>query len=206
MKKALILSVKPKYAYNILTGDKTLELRKRVPKDFKGWVYVYVTKSEQLLTKIINEWCLTKYGTDMSPNGKVFTVNGKIPFRFWFDEYGELFFVDSEDDYKLTYDLGIYYDYDEDIFNKMCLTKSQVLDYGKGKDLYAWHIKNLDIFDKPKQLSEFVNFKKYNNLIKNFKETKYTTWTEQRDKCFKIKCKITKPPQPYMYVWVEEEK
>ena len=42
--KAILLSIRPEHALNILNGDKTLELRKRVPKDFKGWVYVYVTK------------------------------------------------------------------------------------------------------------------------------------------------------------------
>lgn len=45
--KAIILSIKPEYALNILNGNKTLELRKSVPKGFKGWVYCYVTKAPQ---------------------------------------------------------------------------------------------------------------------------------------------------------------
>ena len=44
--KALLLSVRPEHAIKILNGEKTLELRKGVPKGFEGWVYVYVTKGK----------------------------------------------------------------------------------------------------------------------------------------------------------------
>ena len=44
--KAILLSINPEHALNILNGKKTLELRKRVPKGFIGWVYVYVTKGK----------------------------------------------------------------------------------------------------------------------------------------------------------------
>lgn len=36
-----------------------------------------------------------------------------------------------------------------------CLTYRQVADYGKGKTLYGWHISDLKIYDKPRELSEF---------------------------------------------------
>jgi predicted transcriptional regulator len=180
--KVLILSVRSEHAYNILTGKKTLELRKSVPKGFKGWVYIYITKSEPLLTKIINEWCLTKYGTDMSPNGKVFTVNGKIPFRFWFDEYEKFNNHFNGDEWV----------FDFKILDNACVEQDDLDIYLSGKNQdghfkfgYAWYIKNLDIFPKPMQLSDFAKPRKSMK-----QENKY--W-------------IHKPPQSYMYAWVKEE-
>ena len=41
---SILLSVRPEHALNILNGTKTLELRKTIPHDFKGWVYVCVRK------------------------------------------------------------------------------------------------------------------------------------------------------------------
>ena len=39
---------------------------------------------------------------------------------------------------------------------EMCLSAQELFDYiGVGKHLYAWHISNLKIYDKPKELSEF---------------------------------------------------
>ena len=44
MNKELMISIQPKHLVNILNGNKTLELRKTVPKDYKGWVYIYCPK------------------------------------------------------------------------------------------------------------------------------------------------------------------
>ena len=49
MEKELMISIQPKHLVNILNGFKTLELRKTVPKDFKGWVYIYCTKGKDIL-------------------------------------------------------------------------------------------------------------------------------------------------------------
>lgn len=38
-----------------------------------------------------------------------------------------------------------------------CLTEEEIYDYGKGKPLYGWHISELKIYDKPKELSKFMN-------------------------------------------------
>lgn len=50
---------------------------------------------------------------------------------------------------------------------KSCLTKEQLFDYVRGRnEFYAIHIKNLHIFDKPKELSEYYGAipKKMNTL------------------------------------------
>ena len=42
-----------------------------------------------------------------------------------------------------------------DLLKNSCLTDKQMYDYLKGKNGYAIHIKNLHIFDKPRELSDF---------------------------------------------------
>ena len=39
-----------------------------------------------------------------------------------------------------------------------CLTQDEAERYSGGKDVYGWHISNLVIYDKPRELSEFKRF------------------------------------------------
>ena len=41
------------------------------------------------------------------------------------------------------------------ILDKACLTRQQLIDYGKGEWLSALHLSNLETFDYPKKLSDF---------------------------------------------------
>lgn len=43
------------------------------------------------------------------------------------------------------------------------LTYKEFHQYGKGKPLYGWHISDLKIYDKPKELSEFVTAREKDN-------------------------------------------
>jgi len=43
----------------------------------------------------------------------------------------------------------------EDLCEEAQLDNFQLLRYGKGKPLFGWHISDLKIYDKPKELSEF---------------------------------------------------
>ena len=150
MNKALMISIKPEHAINILNGSKTLELRTWIPKDYVGWVYVYVTKGKPYLVKFYNDYPIQAINDytyqELLDDGNV-PMNGKVTFRFWFDEYDVMEYV------------GGHYEVNpHDIPLKLCLDIKQINDYGKGKTLYAWHIKQLEIFDTPKELSEFQNY------------------------------------------------
>ena len=190
MTKALMISIQPQHAVNILNGKKTLELRTCIPKGYVGWVYVYVTKGKPHLMSIYNEWELTKYKTDMSKSKNVFNGNGKVVFRFWFDEY---------DDITLNRRLvsSLYLD-------KLKLSYEQMIDYEKDKDLYAWHIKKLEIFDEPKELSDF--YKRIDGLnengsfiLDNLKDGEYVTIPELKKKYL-----LSKAPQRSAWVYVYE--
>ena len=166
MNKVLILSVRPEHAIKILNGEKTLELRKSVPKGYKGYVYVYVTKRKPNIYKSIL-WT---------------PLNGTIPFRFWFDEweYFNPMYFENTGIKELDYIV------DGSLRDKLCLEDDDITAYGKGKDLYAWHIKQLDIFYYPMWLSDFIVGLNY---LGDIIPPTYK--------------KLTKAPQSYQYVWVK---
>jgi len=72
MEKQLLISMKPEYALAILQDKKTLELRNWIPKDFKGWVNVYITKARPY-------------------------YYGKVIFKFWFENYDEINSLNKEE-------------------------------------------------------------------------------------------------------------
>lgn len=50
---------------------------------------------------------------------------------------------------------GLYYTLAEGFNEQAQLDNWELHDYGKGKTLYGWHISDLKIYDKPRELSEF---------------------------------------------------
>lgn len=146
-----MISIQPQHAVNILNGKKTLELRTWIPKDYVGWVYVYVSKGFGK-TKYHHLYNLTEYN-----NGKtLFSItqhnkhslvpegylNSKVVYRFWFDEF-EYIAEFSAREMLIN------------VLDRLSITKKELKNYLKGKYGYAWHIKKLEIFDEPKSLSDF---------------------------------------------------
>jgi hypothetical protein len=200
MNKQILIFKTPECVLNILNGNATLDLNKTVPKGFKGWVNIYVTKGKSYPVIYDN-----KMGGYVVVDGKPETIllkyrevmqllNGKIVARFWFDEYSKFNYNHDEDGYLERYDYGIIYDEISNYLSKLCLTKLQAEEYGKGKDLYAWHIKKLEIFDEPKELSEFTVFQEKNNPFG-------TNGIHGKVCFFKP---LTKAPKSWQYVWVKE--
>ena len=186
--KALLLSVRPEHALNILNGSKTLELRKSVPKGFKGWVYVYVTKGKPYLIK-------HPYHSYMAIEQKGFDdLNGTVPFRFWFDEYEEVLVQHHIDSEQI-----------ERVLKQACIEHDDLDNYvGNKETIYAWHIKNLDIFSEPMKLGEFYKTKgkylqDYERAVLDYKNRLIESESTLK------KISITKAPQSYMYVYVKEE-
>ncbi len=189
-----MISIQPKHLVNILNGNKTLELRKNVP-NFKGWVYIYCTKGGGLLvdnTSWIN--FLIKGGLvekDYTESPRFHTLkkleqymygsvrNTKVVARFWFDEY-EKISLELVD--KSGYDEDKLKEYEsenmsnDELQQKLCLDEVEIDNYLNSYDGYAWHIKQLEIFDTPLSLSDFSDDFSY---------------------------RLKRPPQSWQYVWVE---
>ena len=136
--KAVLLSTRPKWCGKICHEigtdkngkpiyEKPIEVRKTKPSIPTPFkVLIYQTKSR-------NNAIYKQYKVDDLRSGKVI---------------GEFICDEVEEINCLTF---ILQGYEIDT----CLTYKEFYEYGKGKTLYGWHISDLKIYDKPKELSEF---------------------------------------------------
>ena len=80
-------------------------------------------------------------------------LNGKVIAEFICDEITEMHVGKIGEKVKDGY---ICLDTTSDVLrSQACLTEKQLYEYCNGGKLYGWHISNLVIYDKPKELSEF---------------------------------------------------
>ena len=182
--KSVLISIHPEWCEKICheigkdeTGkpiyEKRIEVRKSAPKETPFKAYIYATRPKKFY----------KCGAVGTSDELLWLANGKVEmgdgFKFWADgdEYqclngriiGE-FICDRIDRIKKR---GINNNFDycylslnewgnDDIeieikdIQKSCISKSELNAYGENSScLYAWHISDLKIYDKPKELSEF---------------------------------------------------
>ena len=191
--KAIMISIKPKWAAKILNGEKTIEIRKTMPKcDLPIDVYIYCTKEDSLSL-------LKTYPKDTYVCEQEFKCNdfpylcsgyegkGKVVAKFTLNKVEEI--TPQMWTPKIEHE----------ILEKSCLKKNELFDYvcshegTEDKPFYAWHISNLEIFNKPKELREFRYYKRFDCYNADFD---YRT-IEYR------KISLTKAPQNYMFIEVE---
>lgn len=144
--KAVLLSIRPEWCQKIFGGEKTIEVRKTVPNlETPFTVYVYQTK---IKFKVKN-WQENFQSIVFTPNGGVEEGNGKVIGSFVCDRVFELQISGD--------DCGNYWHEwdDEGDIQDMCLSYEELETY-LGKSVgYGWHISDLKIYDKPRELSEF---------------------------------------------------
>lgn len=158
MAKAIFISVKSTYGKLILTKEKLIEVRKSIPKDFTGPVYIYITKAKPYLNYVDGKYILSKYRQN--------EVNGKVVARFWYDEhsiypYGEFPYPSGYEDFDgnwvdTTEKVDESYGISVGELKRTCLEYEDLEEYGNKRTLYGWHIKNLEIFETPQKLDRFM--------------------------------------------------
>ena len=146
--KSILLSIKPEWVAKILNGEKTIEVRKKFPKDYVGWVYIYCSKNGNKETD--RELLLNRYG--FCKNDRPY---GKVVARFWCDKTIE--YINGLNWKNIQYDTASYDDY-KSILEPSCLTDEELYNYCKYY-FFAIHISKLEIFDKPRDIDEFWNLK-----------------------------------------------
>lgn len=142
--KSVLMSIRPKWCELIASGKKTIEVRKTKPKlDVPFKVYIYCTKDKS------KEIRYEKPDGAISDNGKHYSLfsTGKVIGEFVCDE------IHTGKAETRKEAVCLYYDIEE----QSCLSKFEFANCWNGKDLYAWHISNLIIYDKPKELREFYS-------------------------------------------------
>lgn len=187
--KSILISINPKWCEKIASGEKTIEVRKTRPRlETPFKCYIYRTKGT-VLHLINNKW------TNMS-------VGGKVIGEFVCDNIVELAPINRAPD---------------NLEDLACLTREQIVEYIKGRG-YGWHISDLVIYDKPRELSEFyisdnaaIQSCKHREIVGQPEyKTAHNGWIKgsyicnangEPDWCTKCKVKpITRPPQSWCYV------
>ena len=201
---AVLLSVRPKWCELIASGKKTVEIRKTRPKietPFK--CYIYCTKPK-MITKYVFKpedypeymrpekpvFCKVPDGS--SPYCSVVNGNGKVIGEFVCDVIFTMSITYSDPTSRIALKEFPY----------TCLTDRQIIDYlGNGNQGYGWHISNLVIYDKPKELNEFYLKKKCDSCNRSVYESSVCIYDED---CI-VPAIITRPPQSWCYVQDLEE-
>lgn len=214
--KAVMLSIQPKWCELIASGKKTVEVRKTKPKidaPFKCYIYCTHNNRKNALHLYIN----SGYGRkeigvvgNWRSGKDIVDVNSHLP-AYRYNAYlaegkviGE--FVCRNIDFHSISNLIVKEDAERTLIGT-CLGKVDVLryiGYPSGTDIYAkpymfygWHISDLVIYDKPKELREF--YQKCKSYDKD-------EW--ENDDCLECenpcgnggKLYLERPPQSWCYV------
>lgn len=214
--KAILMSIQPKHLCNILNGDKTIELRKKIPKNYKGWVYCYCTKAFPYLDKSLEDNGKNEYFLWDKNYPYLDNLSGKVVCRFWWDETEKISSDDIEcywyllDDGALNFTVS-YNDFKKYglVLEKSCLEAEEVYKYANGQNLYGLIIKQPEIFDTPMELNELYRPMPYNHLLSekewnkingtNFIEKPYEEYLKDYEKY-----RFTKAPKSWCYCEVRE--
>ena len=177
--REVLISIKPKWCELIVSGKKTVEVRKTKPKletHFK--VYIYCTKDNTFAEKTLR-------GFDENGKAIHYKANkGKV--------IGE--FVCDHIDPFLCMPLAIFSTIGT--LEQTCLTAEQISKYFNGKNGYGWHITDLVVYDKPRELNEFKQVRSirgYHKETENFaQKLLHSTRLEVNF--------LKRPPQSWCYV------
>lgn len=171
--KSVLISIHPKWCDLIASGNKTIEVRRTRPKiETPFRCYIYETKARSDMPTFVDE------------DGHVlYTGRGQVIGEFVCD--------------CITNIKPFGFDDIAEFEKQTCLTSADIVNYLKGFYGYGWHISDLEIYDKPRELSEFRACNGNCNHCKH----RVVNPNDVGD----VRCenKVTRPPQSYMFV--EEE-
>lgn len=188
--KSVLISVKPQLCNLIASGKKTVEVRKNRPKietPFKCYIYCAKAKNQ-------NDVLWTNFN-DVGIFAR--KSNGKVIGEFVCDA------VLDFNSYEIA--CGTSETAFEELPRSTCITREEMLKYCGDKVIYTWHISDLVIYDKPKELSEFnVICKKILKKPLQCNGCQYYRGYSDIWKSETVTCKgrkaLTRPPQSWCYV------
>lgn len=220
--KAVLLSIRPEWCFQIAAGKKTVEIRRNVPSlDFPFRCYIYCTKATPLLA-LKERWSPDKkafrkevwpvHGCGLERAENLFELlNGKVVGTFVCDKIDRLAHVGtmgSNEPAKLYIETpDLQYEYADELLQAACLSETDVEGYLKGCDGFGWHISDLKIYDQPRDLDEFSRFGflgmgRSNCVCGNWRCENYEpSYHYMTPPTCKIEgCSIYRPPQSWCYV------
>lgn len=195
--KSVLISIQPKWCELIASGKKTVEVRKTRPKletPFK--CYIYCTKGETLLKTVNNNFLFIDHGykDGESLYGLYEVENGQVIGEFVCD------WVIGTCSWRLKGETGFgakRTEKETNLPDKSCLTLEEIKQYAgsEGRGIYGWHISDLVIYDKPRELGEFYTVKQCNACKGGYESTACIY-----DENCKVPVPLTRPPPSWCYV------
>ena len=183
--KSVLISIQPKWVEKIINKEKTIEVRKTRPKietPFK--CYIYMSQGDLKDLGLYSEWI---YKNRMKVVGeficdKVYSIKNR----------GFCFSVATEGE-SIT----------DEIARQSCLDYDDMVSYLGNKDGYGLHITDLKIYDKPKELSDFISPSKVKKCV-DYCINGICSNLGYEELCGAIRrCeykKLTRPPQSWQYI------
>ena len=171
MSKAVLISIHPKWVRLIMSGEKTLEVRKNCPKletPFKCYIYEtqgrkWQNKNEPKMQEgrgaVIGYFCCD-YITTVS-----------VPYPAYMNEMRT------------------------SVLKESCLSYYDIHRYAGTRNVYGWHISNLLIYDTPRPLNDF---KRWDRTEENAPCAHVYSLYAPCDTC--KECNLKRPPQSYCFV------
>lgn len=204
--KAVLLSIRPEWAGKILTGKKTVEVRKTRPRletPFKVYIYCTKTAERWLRTVPVQGWQ---------------RLDGFVICEFTCYKIDTIQRMGIDNNFDYCY-LSLNEFGNDDIaieirdIKKSCIPKSELNSYAKSApELFAWHISDLKVYDNPKPLSDFSKHGfsgLFGTNVCGNEDCKYYEpsgdWMTPPTCGLNGYCSLHRPPQSWCYVREESK-
>ena len=186
MSKAVLISIQPYWVFLIIAKkmgwnigkEKTVEIRKNYPKA-ETWdktTKIYCSRDKKSFARIPKEY-----------QPLMERLLGKVIGDFICDKVRAF----------RVFQNGTVQDFFFEKLNHSCLSYDEIAEYiGRDRVGYAWHISDLVIYDKPRELSEFKIIGCKGCRDKDTYHCKFYCTGERR---------VKRPPQSWCYVEEAEE-
>ena len=191
MMKSVLIAIRPQWCEKITSGQKTIEVRKTAPQEVPFKAYIYCCKAKPYLYKEANP------PFELFLDSELYKGNG-YDDRLFSGKVIGWFICDKVDEYHYDYCDGV--DIDDDTILETAIDREDINIYAKGKTLYGWHISDLKIYDKPRELSEFRKPCNWNYDCCTCKRAKYELTKAEAKVFYGCDSELTRPPQSWCYV------
>lgn len=128
--RKMLMPIRPDWVEKILSGEKTVELRKRLPDLEKlNWkepfqVIVYCSQRRKLWT--------AEHGN----------IAGKVVAEFTCDKIKRVY---DKDRRKIN----------REAIEEACVSIQQLEEYAQGAAVFGYHISNVQVYERPREISEY---------------------------------------------------
>nr|DAF62899.1 MAG TPA: hypothetical protein [Caudovirales sp. ctu3532] len=151
VKRAVLISIRPKWCEKIASGKKTIEVRRNFPKlDVPFKVYIYCTRQKLLMkSNVSGNLCVErgKKCKEVLESRGMTEYSGKIIGEFVCRTMEEFTTLDYYENTAQNFVIA----------KDACMTLAEMTDYeykGHSPCLFGWHISDLVIYDKPVALEK----------------------------------------------------